>query len=88
MINAVPTEPLTCFKAYDVRGEIGVNFGPEIAYRIGRAVGQHFGSGAVVLGHDARETSPDLPHDEPSLSTVEQSQAARTSRRTGGLAED
>ena len=52
--------PLTCFKAYDVRGEIGVNFDAAIAYRIGRAVGQHFGSGAVVIGCDARETSPEL----------------------------
>jgi phosphomannomutase len=52
--------PLTCFKAYDVRGEIGVNFNADIAYRIGRAVGQHFGSGAVVIGCDARETSPEL----------------------------
>ena len=54
------TGPLTCFKAYDVRGKIGVNFDAAIAYRIGRAVGQHFGVGAVVLGYDARETSPDL----------------------------
>ena len=28
---------LTCFKAYDVRGELGVNFDTAIAYRIGRA---------------------------------------------------
>ena len=52
--------PLTCFKAYDVRGELGVNFDASIAYRIGRAVAQHFGAGAVVIGRDARETSPEL----------------------------
>lgn len=52
--------PLTCFKAYDVRGELGVNFDPTIAYRIGRAVAQHFGTGTVVIGRDARETSAEL----------------------------
>ena len=33
---------LTCFKAYDVRGEIGVNIDEDIAYRTGRAAAQHF----------------------------------------------
>ena len=49
---------LTCFKAYDVRGEIGVNIDEGIAYRIGRAVAQHFNAKSVVIGFDARETSP------------------------------
>ncbi|MDB4841043.1 phosphomannomutase [Planktomarina sp.] len=49
---------LTCFKAYDVRGEIGVNIDEDVAYRIGRAVAQHFGAKSVVVGFDARETSP------------------------------
>ena len=49
---------LTCFKAYDIRGEIGVNIDESIAYRIGRAVAQHFGAKSVVIGFDARETSP------------------------------
>ena len=49
---------LTCFKAYDIRGEIGVNIDEGIAYRIGRAVAQHFGAKSVVIGFDARETSP------------------------------
>ena len=60
MDNLVHTDQLTCFKAYDVRGELGVNFDVVIAYCIGRAVGQHFGDGAVVIGYDARETSPEL----------------------------
>ena len=51
---------LTCFKAYDVRGELGVNFGVAIAYRIGRAVAQHFQAANIVVGFDARETSPEL----------------------------
>jgi phosphomannomutase len=49
---------LTCFKAYDIRGEIGVNIDEGIAYRIGRAVGQHFNAKSIVTGFDARETSP------------------------------
>ena len=49
---------LTCFKAYDIRGELGVNIEAKIAYRIGRAVAQHFNSKNVVIGRDARETSP------------------------------
>jgi phosphomannomutase len=49
---------LTCFKAYDIRGEIGVNIDEGIAYRIGRAVVQHFNTKSVVIGFDARETSP------------------------------
>ena len=49
---------ITCFKAYDIRGEIGVNIDGDIAYRIGRAVAQHFEAKSVVIGCDARETSP------------------------------
>ena len=49
---------LTCFKAYDIRGEIGVNIDEAVAYRIGRAVAQHFRAKSVVIGFDARETSP------------------------------
>ena len=49
---------LTCFKAYDIRGEINVNIDEDVAYRIGRAVAQHFEEGSVVVGFDARETSP------------------------------
>ena len=51
---------LTCFKAYDVRGELGVNFDFTIAYRIGRATAQHFQATNIVIGFDARETSPEL----------------------------
>ena len=53
-------QPLTCFKAYDVRGELGINFDADIAYRIGRAVAQHFRAKKIVIGRDARKTSPEL----------------------------
>lgn len=49
---------LTCFKAYDIRGEIGVDINEDITYRIGRAVAQHFNAKSVIIGFDARETSP------------------------------
>ena len=49
---------LTCFKAYDIRGEINVNIDEDVAYRIGRAVAQHFDAESVVVGFDARESSP------------------------------
>ena len=32
----MPPTALTCFKAYDVRGELNINFDARIAYRIGR----------------------------------------------------
>ena len=51
---------LTCFKAYDIRGELGVDIDAKVAYRIGRAVAQHFNSKNVVVGRDARETSPEF----------------------------
>jgi phosphomannomutase len=51
---------LTCFKAYDIRGELGVNLDAKIAYDIGCAVATHFGARAIVLGRDARESSPEL----------------------------
>ena len=48
---------LTCFKAYDIRGEIGANIDEDVAYRIGRAVAQHFCAKSIVIGFDARATS-------------------------------
>ena len=61
MAEFIPSSgTLKCFKAYDIRGELGIDFDTHIAYRIGRAVGEHFGVGHVIIGRDARETSPEL----------------------------
>ena len=49
---------LSCFKAYDIRGEINVTIDANIVYRIGRAVSQHFKAKTIIVGYDARETSP------------------------------
>ncbi|MGL4319405.1 MAG: phosphomannomutase, partial [Paracoccaceae bacterium] len=51
---------LTCFKAYDVRGRLGVDLDPAIAFRIGRAFARVLGARRVVLGRDCRESSADL----------------------------
>ena len=51
---------LTCFKAYDVRGELGVNIDADICYRIGRSFAQSLNAKTIVVGRDARETSPEL----------------------------
>ncbi len=48
---------LSCFMAYDIRGEIGVNIDENVCYRIGRAVAQHFQAENIVIGYDARKTS-------------------------------
>ncbi len=52
--------PITCFKAYDVRGRLGEDLDADIAYRIGRAFAQARGARRVVLGRDSRASSPDL----------------------------
>ena len=49
---------LTCFKAYDIRDEIRLNIDKGTAYRIARAVARHLSAKSVVLGFDARKTSP------------------------------
>lgn len=54
------TSSLTCFKAYDIRGELGKELNPEIAYRIGRAYGTFLKPGKVVVGGDVRLTSEEL----------------------------
>ncbi|PCI85201.1 MAG: phosphomannomutase CpsG [Hyphomicrobiales bacterium] len=51
---------ITCFKAYDIRGKLGTQLNVEIAYRIGRAFGQHLQPKQVVVGGDVRLTSAEL----------------------------
>ena len=48
---------ISCFKSYDVRGEIDVNFDSEIVYRIGRALATHLEAKEIVVGYDVRPTS-------------------------------
>lgn len=51
------SEPLTCFKAYDIRGQIPSQINENICYRIGRAFAQVLGARNIVVGHDIRLTS-------------------------------
>lgn len=54
--------PLSCFKAYDIRGQLGSELDEEIAYRIGRAYAEFLQPDNVVLGGDVRLTSDALKH--------------------------
>ncbi|GHE00146.1 phosphomannomutase [Allgaiera indica] len=51
---------LTCFKAYDIRGRLGVDLDEGIAERIGRAFAQVLGARRVVIGRDCRASSEAL----------------------------
>ena len=51
---------MTCFKAYDIRGKLGVELNEAIANRIGRAFGEYFKPRRVVVGGDVRATSEAL----------------------------
>ncbi len=51
---------LTCFKSYDVRGQLGAELNEDIAYLIGRGFADAMQPGTVVVGYDIRETSPAL----------------------------
>ena len=53
-------ELLTCFKAYDIRGQLGTELTDEIAYRIGRAYAEFIKPKNVVLGGDIRLSSEGL----------------------------
>jgi phosphomannomutase len=51
---------LDCFKAYDIRGRLGETLDEGIALRIGAGFGHVLRAAHVVVGHDARESSPYL----------------------------
>ncbi len=51
---------LTCFKAYDIRGRLGVDLDEEIAFRIGRGFARALEARRVVLGRDVRASSEAL----------------------------
>lgn len=53
-------ERLNCFKAYDIRGELGKELNEDIAYRIGRAYGEFLKPTTIVVGGDVRLTSEAL----------------------------
>lgn len=52
--------PLACFKAYDIRGQLGTQLNTDIAYRIGRAYAQYLKPETVVIGGDMRLSTNEL----------------------------
>ncbi|TVP72874.1 MAG: phosphomannomutase [Rhodobacteraceae bacterium] len=51
---------LSCFKAYDIRGRLGIDLDTGIAFRIGRGFARALGARRVVLGRDCRASSQEL----------------------------
>ena len=51
---------LDIFRAYDIRGVFGVDFEPKDFYQIACAYADCFQPKTVALGHDVRESSPQL----------------------------
>jgi phosphomannomutase len=51
---------LSCFKAYDIRGQVPAQLDAELAYLIGRAFVDEINPGTVVVGYDVRLESPML----------------------------
>ncbi len=54
------SKTLTCFKAYDIRGELDVELNNDVAYRIGRAYALSLNAQSVVVGGDVRASSETL----------------------------
>lgn len=51
---------LNCFKAYDIRGRLGIDLDEAIAYRIARGFAQTLNARTVVIGRDVRASSEGL----------------------------
>ena len=58
--SAQSTTPLACFKAYDIRGQLGTELDDDIAYRIGRAYAAFLLPETVVVGGDMRLSTESL----------------------------
>ncbi|MCX7644538.1 MAG: phosphomannomutase [Rhodobacteraceae bacterium] len=52
--------PITCFKAYDLRGRLGEELDEDVARRVGRGFAQATGARRVVIGRDCRLSSAAL----------------------------
>ena len=50
--------PVSCFKAYDIRGLSGDELSDEFAYRLGRALATYLECNSFAIGRDIRESSP------------------------------
>lgn len=52
--------PITCFKAYDIRGELNSQLTEDVAYRIAYAFAEELDAKTVVVGSDVRLSSTPL----------------------------
>ena len=50
--------PVSCFKAYDIRGLSGDELSDEFAYRLGRALATYLECDSFAIGRDIRKSSP------------------------------
>jgi len=50
--------PVSCFKAYDIRGLSGDELSDEFAYRLGRALATYLECESYAVGRDIRKSSP------------------------------
>jgi phosphomannomutase len=53
-------KPITCFKAYDLRGRIPGELNEDVAYRVARGVAQFLSPQRIVVGRDIRLSSDAL----------------------------
>ena len=53
-------KPISCFKAYDLRGRIPNELNEDVAYRVGRGVAQFLNPKRIVVGRDIRLSSAAL----------------------------
>jgi phosphomannomutase len=51
---------ISCFKAYDIRGQIPKQLNPDVAYRIGNATAAFLDTKTIVVGRDMRLSSAEL----------------------------
>nr|WP_306110094.1 hypothetical protein [Pseudomonas sp. L-22-4S-12] len=51
---------MTCFKAFDIRDQLGTELNEGIAYHIGRAYAKFLDAKKVVIGGDMRLSSEPL----------------------------
>ncbi len=58
--ESLTAKSLTCFTAYDIRGQLGSELNEEVAYAIGRAFALELKPKTIVVGGDIRLTSEPL----------------------------
>ncbi len=59
-MSAPAVSPITCFKAYDLRGRIPTELNEDVAYRVARGFAQFLAPKRVVVGRDIRLSSGEL----------------------------